>query len=76
MVHVISAFAAQARLVLAASAIPDKANEITSIPGLLVQLDLAGAIVSIDAMGCQKNVAKVIVEQKADYVLALKENQA
>ena len=74
MVHVISAFATEARLVLAASAIPDKANEITAIPGLLAQLDLAGAIVSIDAMGCQKNVAKAIVEQKADYVLALKEN--
>lgn len=74
MVHVISAFATQARLVLAANAIPDKANEITAIPGLLAQLDLAGAIVTIDAMGCQKNVAKAIVNQKADYVLALKEN--
>jgi predicted transposase YbfD/YdcC len=74
MVHVISAFATQARLVLAASAIPDKANEISAIPGLLAQLDLAGAIVTIDAMGCQKNVAKAIIGQKADYVLALKEN--
>ena len=74
MVHLISAYATQARLVLAANAIPDKTNEITAIPGLLAQLDLAGAIVTIDAMGCQKNVAKVIVEQKADYVLALKEN--
>ena len=73
-VHVISAFATQARLVLAAKAIPDKANEITAIPGLLAQLDLAGAVVTIDAMGCQKSIAKAIVEQKADYVLALKEN--
>lgn len=73
-VHLISAYATQARIVLAANAIPDKANEITAIPGLLAQLDLAGAIVTIDAMGCQKSVAKIIVEQKADYVLALKEN--
>jgi len=73
-VHVISAFATQARLVLAAKAIPDKANEITAIPGLLAQLDLAGAVVTIDAMGCQKNIAKAIVDQQADYVLALKEN--
>ena len=74
MVHVISAFATQARIVLAAQAIPDKANEITAMPGLLAQLDLAGAVVTIDAMGCQKNVAQAIVEQQADYVLALKEN--
>ena len=73
-VHVISAFATEARLVLAAHAIPDKSNEITAIPGLLAQLDLAGAIVTIDAMGCQKNIAKAIVDQQADYVLALKEN--
>lgn len=73
-VHLISAYATRARLVLAASAIPDKANEITAIPGLLAQLNLAGAIVTIDAMGCQKNVARIIVGQKADYVLALKEN--
>jgi len=74
MVHVISAFATQARIVLAAQAIPDKANEITAIPGLLAQLDLRGAMVTIDAMGCQRNIAKAIVEQQADYVLALKEN--
>jgi predicted transposase YbfD/YdcC len=73
-VHVISAFATQARLVLAAKAIPDKANEITAIPGLLAQLNLAGAVVTIDAMGCQKGIAKAIVDQRADYVLALKEN--
>lgn len=74
MVHVLSAFATEARLVLAAKAIPDKANEITAIPGLLAQLNLAGAVVTIDAMGCQKSIAKIIVDQQADYVLALKEN--
>lgn len=73
-IHLISAYATEARIVLAASAIPDKANEITAMPGLLAQLNLAGAVVTIDAMGCQKNVARIIVEQKADYVLALKEN--
>jgi len=59
---------------LAAKAIPDKANETTAIPGLLAQLDLAGAVVTMDAMGGQKNIAKAIVDQQADYVLALKEN--
>ncbi len=54
--------------------IPDKANEITAIPGLLAQLNLAGAVVTIDAMGCQRDIASAIVDQKADYVLALKEN--
>lgn len=73
-VHVISAFATQARLVLAAQAIPDKANEITAIPGLLSQLNLSGAVVTIDAMGCQRDIARAIVDQKADYVLALKGN--
>lgn len=73
-VHMLSAFATEARLVLAAEAIPDKANEITAIPNLLSQLNLTGAIVTIDAMGCQKNIAQAIIEQKADYVLALKEN--
>ena len=73
-VHMISAFATQARLVMAAQAIPDKANEITAIPGLLALLNLAGAVVTIDAEGCQREIARVIVDQKADYVLALKEN--
>lgn len=73
-VHVISAFATQARLVLAAQAVPDKANEITAIPDLLAQLNLAGAVVTIDAMGCQREIARAIVDQKADYVLALKDN--
>lgn len=73
-VHIISAFATQARLVLAAQAIPNKANEITAIPGLLAQLNLTGAVVTIDAMGCQRDIARAIVDQKTDYVLAPKEN--
>lgn len=73
-VHLMSAFATDARLVLATQAVQDKSNEITAIPKLLAQLELAGAIVTIDAMGCQKSIAKEIVQRKADYVLALKDN--
>ena len=73
-VHLLSAFACEARLVLGAQAVADKSNEITAIPVLLKQLELAGAVVTIDAMGCQKSVAGQIVAQKADYVLALKNN--
>ena len=74
IVHMVSAFATQARLVLGAQCVPDKANEITAIPNLLSQLDIKGAVVTIDAMGCQKEIAKAIVAQKADYILGLKEN--
>ncbi len=52
-----------------------KSNEITAIPALLKVLALDGAIVTIDAMGCQKNIAKQIRDKKANYVLALKDNQ-
>ncbi len=54
--------------------VPGKANEITALPDLIKQLDLRGAVVSIDAIGCQKTVAEQIVAAKADYVLALKDN--
>jgi predicted transposase YbfD/YdcC len=53
----------------------EKSNEITAIAELLEVLELAGAIVTIDAMGCQKAIAKQIQDQEADYVLALKGNQ-
>jgi predicted transposase YbfD/YdcC len=72
--HLMSAFATQARLVLGVQTVADKSNEITVIPQLLAQLELAGAIVTLDAMGCQKSVAQDIVQRKADYVLALKDN--
>ena len=55
--------------------VDEKSNEITAIPELLRLLDVWGCIVSIDAMGCQKAIARQIIEQGADYVLALKENQ-
>jgi predicted transposase YbfD/YdcC len=73
-IHLVSAFAGRARWVLAQQAVAEKSNEITAIPDLLALLDLQGAVVSIDAMGCQKAIAQQIVDAGADYVLALKDN--
>jgi predicted transposase YbfD/YdcC len=73
--HVVSAWAAQQHLVLGQVAVADKSNEITAIPELLKLLDLHGAIVTIDAMGCQKEIAQNIVDGGGDYVLAAKGNQ-
>lgn len=73
--HLGSAWATANRLVLAQVAVDDKSNEITAFPLLLRQLALSGCIVTLDAMGCQREVAAQIVAQGADYVLALKENQ-
>ena len=73
-VHLVSAFAGRARWVLAQQAVADKSNEITAIPDLLALLDLQGATVSIDAMGCQKAIARAVVDAGGDYVLALKDN--
>lgn len=73
--HVVCAYATEAGLVLAQRAVDGKSNEITAIPELLDMLNLKGAIVSIDAMGTQKEIARRIVEKGADYVLALKSNQ-
>ena len=73
--HVVSAYATEAGLVLAQRAVDGKSNEITAIPELLAMLALKGAIVTIDAMGTQKEIARRIVDKGADYVLALKGNQ-
>jgi predicted transposase YbfD/YdcC len=73
--HVVSAWATANHLALAEVAVAEKSNEITAIPRLLDQLDIAGALVTIDAMGCQKDIAKKIRERGADYVLTVKENQ-
>jgi len=73
--HMVSAWAAENRLVLAQLATEQKSNEITAIPELLRMLDLKGCIVTIDAMGTQKQIAKQIVEQDGDFALALKKNQ-
>jgi predicted transposase YbfD/YdcC len=73
--HVVSAWAAENRLVLAQVATEQKSNEITAIPELLRVLDLSGCLVTTDAMGAQKKIAKQIIEQHGDYALALKKNQ-
>lgn len=73
--HLVSAFASDCRIVLAQEKVADKSNEITAIPKLLELLDLEGAIVTIDAMGCQKDIAQKIRDNRADYVLLLKGNQ-
>lgn len=74
-IHMVSAWATSNRLVLGQLKVDDKSNEITAIPELLKMLDIAGCIVTIDAIGCQKSIARQIIEQHGDYVLALKANQ-
>lgn len=69
-----SAFATQARLVLGLQAVAEKSNEINDIPVLLAQLELAGTVVTIEAMGCQKSIVQAIMNRQGDYVLALKDN--
>src|SRR5258708_8189670 len=73
--YIVSAWAEGNGLVLGQLKVADKSNEITAVPELLRVLELAGCIVTLDAMGCQKKIAKEIVEADADYVLALKGNQ-
>jgi predicted transposase YbfD/YdcC len=73
--HLVSAWAAEGRLTLAQVAVADKSNEITAIPELLKILDLEGALVSIDAIGCQKEIASGVLGAGGDYLLAVKENQ-
>ena len=74
-IHMISAFVARQRLVLGQIKVAEKSNEIVAIPKLLDLLAIEGAIVTIDAIGCQRDIAKKIIDKKADYVLALKGNQ-
>lgn len=74
--HMVSAWASANRLVLAQEATEEKSNEITAIPKLLELLELKGCIVTIDAMGCQRDIAAQIVDQGGDYVLGLKGNQS
>jgi len=73
-IHIVSAFASNTRLVLGQEKVSEKSNEITAIPRLLETLFLKGAIVTIDAMGCQKKIAERIRSKGADYILALKGN--
>jgi predicted transposase YbfD/YdcC len=73
--HLVSAFATTSRLVLGQEATDEKSNEITAIPALVERINLAGALVSIDAMGCNPNIAQSLLDAKADYLLAVKDNQ-
>jgi len=74
-IHMVSAFATAQRLVLGQVKVAEKSNEIIAIPKLLEMLSIEGAIVTIDAMGCQRDIAQAILDGKANYVLALKGNQ-
>jgi len=74
-IHMVSAFAARQRLVLGQVKVAEKSNEITAIPKLLEMLAIEGAIITIDAMGCQRDIAQKVLDRKADYLLALKGNQ-
>jgi len=73
--HIVSAWADKNELILGQIKVEEKSNEITAIPKLLDALLLEGCVITIDAMGCQKNIAKKIVAKKADYILSVKENQ-
>jgi len=73
--HLVSAWASQDGLSLGQVAVDKKSNEITAIPELLKMLELRGALVTIDAMGCQKDIAKSIIQDGGEYVLAVKNNQ-
>jgi predicted transposase YbfD/YdcC len=75
MLHMVSAFATEARIVLGQEKVADKSNEITAIPKLIEFLDVKGHIVTIDAMGCQYAIADSIVKKEADYIFSLKGNQ-
>lgn len=74
-IHVVSAWSAANRLVLGQVKVEEKSNEIAAIPKLLQVLAIKGAIVTIDAMGCQKAIAEQIIKKDADFVIALKDNQ-
>lgn len=73
--HLVSAWAKDSRLVLGQTAVDSKSNEITAIPQLLDMLAVEGCLISIDAMGCQTEIAQQIIDQGADYLLAVKDNQ-
>ena len=74
-IHMVSAWSAHNRLILGQVKVDDKSNEITALPQLLHLLAIKGCLVTIDAMGCQTEIAKQIVEQGGDYLLAVKRNQ-
>lgn len=75
IVHMVSAWSDANNLVLGSYKVDDKSNEITAIPQLLEMLDLSGCTITIDAMGCQKEIVEQIVDHQAHYILAVKDNQ-
>lgn len=75
-IHMVSAWASENQMVIGQLKVDDKSNEITALPELLSVLDLQGCIVTLDAMGCQTEIAAKIIEKEADYVLSVKGNQA
>jgi predicted transposase YbfD/YdcC len=74
-IHMVSAWATENQISLGQVTVDEKSNEITAIPKLLEMLEIAGSLVTIDAMGCQTKIAQAIVDAEADYVLAVKRNQ-
>ena len=74
--HTVSAWSCQHQLVLGQTAVDKKTNEINTIPELLTMLDIENILITLDAMGCQQEIAKQIIHQKADYILALKGNHS
>ena len=73
--HVVSAFSSECELVIGQLACDEKSNEITAIPKLLDMFEVSGCIITVDAMGAQKNIAEKIISKNADYILSLKDNQ-
>src|SRR3954468_3502187 len=75
IIHMVSAWSSANNMVLTQQKVDDKSNEITAIPALLNLLDIKGCLVTIDAMGCQEDIAAKIIDKKSDYILAVKDNQ-
>jgi len=73
--HIVTAWSSSHQLVLGQKKVHKKSNELTAIPELIEMLEIAGSVITIDAMGCQKDITSLIVKKKGDYVLALKGNQ-
>jgi len=73
--YILNAWVSENRICVGQQRVKDKSNEITAIPAVIKQLDITGAVVSIDAIGCQRNIAEQIVEQKGAYLLSVKSNQ-
>ena len=73
--HIVSAWSSSHQLVLGQKKVHKKSNELTAIPELIEMLEIAGSVITIDAMGCQKNITSLIIKKKGDYILALKGNQ-